>query len=94
MQGPIKTDVQVSRMADRLTRGQRSTIVNLDATEFDILGCAEPTAIRLTKGGTRRPPLVEAKPYNGTDYPMVKLVFRLTPLGVRVKAALAAMETD
>lgn len=90
MQAPTKTDEQVKVMAARLTRGQRSTVVNLDATEYDILGCAEPTAIRLCKGGNRRPPLVEARAYTGTDYPMVKQVFRLTALGMRVKAAILA----
>lgn len=76
-------DVQL--IAQRLTPGQRSTIVNLDDVDFYILGCAEDTARRLSTGGNRRPPLVEVKRGERGTIPR----YRLTNLGVRVKAALA-----
>lgn len=76
-------DVQL--IAQRLTPGQRSTIVNLDDIDFHILGCAEDTARRLSTGGNRRPPLVEVKRGERGTIP----TYRLTNLGVRVKAALA-----
>jgi hypothetical protein len=80
----------VQRIARALTPGQRSTLLNLDDIDFCILGCAEQTALRLSSGGARRPPLVELRtvrqepPSNA-----VERSFRLNDLGVRVKAALA-----
>ncbi len=83
------TGEQVQRIASRLTRPQRSTIINLDDAEYDLLTCAEATALRLTKGGPRRPPLVEVRAYSNAEWPNFDKEFRLNPLGARVKAALA-----
>lgn len=76
-------DVQM--IARRLTPAQRSTVVGLDDVDFYVLGCAADTARRLTRGGNRRPPLVEVKRGERGTTPR----YRLTNLGVRVKAALA-----
>lgn len=78
----------VPLIARRLTPGQRSTLLGLDDVDFYVLGCAEDTARRLSKGGNRRPPLVEVQRGERGTIPR----YRLTNLGVRVKAALARPE--
>lgn len=70
-------------IAGRLTRGQRSTVLGLDEG-FCILGCSEPTAIRLCRDTIRRPALVQSRP--GEQYKE----FALNDLGLQVRAALAA----
>ncbi len=79
-------DEVAQRIANRVNRNQRLTILDLDSEKFYILGCAEPVAARLCKGTPNRPPLVE-KRHDG-DAPS----FRLTPLGVEVRAKLQAMK--
>ena len=72
------------KIAAKLTRGQQTCIRNLDA-EPAWLGCSEPWAFRLAKGGPRRPPLVQIATERSSDgYQM----FSLNDLGLQVKAAL------
>lgn len=77
------TDDDANRIAAALTPGQRSTILGLDAHPA-ILGCAEPTAIRLTKPVRSRPALTFLM--HGCDgWPHE---FALNADGLAVKAAL------
>lgn len=73
-------------IARRLTRGQRSCILNMDA-EPALLGCSEPWAMRMMIGNYRRPALT----YSVRD-DQHRLLFGLTEDGVSVKQALIAME--
>lgn len=77
------TNDDANRIAAALTPGQRSTILGLDADPA-ILGCAEPTAIRLTKPVRSRPALTVQTP-GGDEWPHE---FALNLDGLAVKAAL------
>lgn len=76
------TGEEAARIAAKLTRGQRSTIVSL-GHEPDMLGCAEATAARLTKATGSRPALtLRSDDANGFR------LFALNADGLAVKAAL------
>lgn len=62
----------------KLTKGQVNTLGSLHPTEFWMLGCAEPTAIRLCKPAFNRPALVREGPLNEEGY----RTFALTEAGV------------
>lgn len=80
--------VDARTIAERLTVGQRQTVVGL-SVEFCILGCSEPWAIRLLVDKPRRPALVEEGPRQDGYR-----TFRLRPLGVLVKQHLTTVEKD
>lgn len=71
-----------STIAGYLTTAQRSTIYNL-GSEYAMLGCSEPFAIRMSRDTIRRPALVEIT--KGEDG--IKL-FRLNVLGLMVQSCL------
>lgn len=79
--------MNATEIAARLSKGQRSTIVNMD-DEPQVLGCSEPTAIRLAQGKAKRPPLTQRHPptHEGDmgQWPR----FSLTTAGLAVKAAI------
>lgn len=81
MDGHDPTHPDAAAIAARLSRGQRSTIASLDR-DFCILGCAEPTAKRLTVGSSRRPALVASR--RGVEFQE----FALNDLGMAVKELL------
>lgn len=74
-------DTDPATIAAKLNRGQQSTMRGLDDTPC-VLGCAEPTALRLSKPTTRRPALTFVTP--GTLYRL----FALTAIGLEVKKHL------
>ncbi|GAM00742.1 hypothetical protein [Sphingomonas parapaucimobilis] len=71
------------KISSRLSPGQISTIRGLDATPC-ILGCAEPTAIRLSKPAKVRPALTVKT--MGPNGPM----FALNSHGLEVKKVVEA----
>jgi hypothetical protein len=74
-------------LASYLTSGQRSTIHNL-GSEYGMLGCSEPYAVRLSKDANRRPALVEiSKAEDGTK------LFRLNVLGLMVQSCLTEQDS-
>jgi hypothetical protein len=71
-------DTDPATIASKLNRGQKSTIRCLDDTP-SVLGCAEPTALRLSRATTRRPALTYYT--QGASWKM----FALTPIGLEVQ---------
>lgn len=75
--------IDPAKVALRLNVGQRSTILGL-GVEPCVLGCSEPTAIRLSRPASYRPALTRR--VDATPFPK----FALTEAGVAVKVELRA----
>lgn len=81
--------MNATEIAARLSRGQRTTIMGL-SDEPAVLGCSEPTALRLAKAKAKRPALVrrvQVVEKHG-DLAIGLPAFVLTDEGTAVKAAI------